>query len=72
VTFSEVTVLVLIAGLLAWIVYDLIAYVRGGNSATISRVMLGTAAKYPVFALAFVFLLGVLTGHLFVPQHVSP
>lgn len=53
-----------------WAFYDLIAYWRSGNEATISRVMLETSRRYTLFALVIVFIFGLLCGHLFVPQHI--
>lgn len=53
-----------------WAFYDLLAYKRAGNEATISKVMLDTSRKYILFALIIVFIFGLLCGHLFVPQHV--
>jgi hypothetical protein len=64
------TALVLIVGLMVWVIWDVIAYIRGGNSATISRLLLDTAIWQPGFSLALVFCMGVLVGHLFLPQHV--
>jgi hypothetical protein len=69
VTWKQTTALVVVAAILGLIVYDLIAYARGGNPATISRVVLAIGEKSLGFALAFVFALGVLVGHLFLPQH---
>jgi len=69
-TWRPVTALVLVGGLLAWIVYDLFAYAIAGNDATISRLLLDTATWQPGVALSLVFAMGVLIGHLFVPQHV--
>lgn len=51
--------------------YDIVAYRRGGNEATISKVCLDVSLQYRLFALVFVFALGLLCGHLFAPQQVS-
>lgn len=50
--------------------YDVIAYSRGGDEATISRVCVETAHNNPLFLIMFIFALGVLAGHLFAPQHI--
>ena len=46
--------------------YDLAAFLRSGNDATVSMVILDAAKEWPIVSLLF----GVLVGHLFVPQHV--
>jgi hypothetical protein len=46
------------------IAYDVVAYLRGGVQATISRVVLGWSAAAPLLP----FGVGVLCGHLFWPQ----
>lgn len=69
--WREITGLLIIAMIIAIFAYDLIADIFGGNSATISRICLDTFQRYPTFALATVFLFGMLCGHLFVPQHVG-
>jgi uncharacterized membrane protein YuzA (DUF378 family) len=48
----------------ALIVWDIVAVVFGGGSATISDVVLDTAKVYPILP----FALGVVCGHLFWPQ----
>jgi hypothetical protein len=50
-----------IAGLL---VYDIYAYIKGGQEATVSHLVIkGWAKDYP----AFTFLVGFVMGHLFWP-----
>jgi hypothetical protein len=44
--------------------YDLVALGRGGPDATISRVALDLAVRYPLFP----FALGVLAGHILAAQ----
>jgi hypothetical protein len=51
--------------------YDLAVYVTAGNDATVSRVILD-AARNGDFGLLIPFAVGVLVGHLFVPQHLPP
>ena len=46
------------------IVYDVIAYAHGGVDATISRITLAWAHRWPLVP----FSVGVLCGHLFWPQ----
>jgi hypothetical protein len=57
--------LLIIAGLFLG-VYDLIVYLRYGDSPTISRVVYDWAKRYPWIVLLF----GMLLGHLFIPQHI--
>ncbi|QJW94698.1 hypothetical protein [Frigoriglobus tundricola] len=68
-TWKETTALVIIAAFLILVGYDLIAYARGGNPATLSRVSLDTANTYRGFVMVVCLAVGVLLGHLFVPQH---
>lgn len=70
-TWKLITGLVMVAGLLGWLVYDLFVAIVWGNEATISRVCLETMDRYRFFGFALVFLLGMLVGHLFLPQHVQ-
>ncbi len=58
-SWQTATALVIVGAFVCIIGYDLFAYARGGNAATISRVCLDTANRYRGF------------GHLFLPQHVS-
>lgn len=51
--------------------YDLTAYLHGGNDATISRTILDTAREYPLFPLVIGLMVGLLLGHLFLPQHLE-
>lgn len=66
-SWQSFTALVVAAVVVGLIVYDLVAYAIGGNDATLSRVLLSRGAG---FALWFVFGLGMLVGHLFLPQRV--
>jgi hypothetical protein len=65
-----VTALVIVGGLLAWLMYDVLAYAIRGNDATISVRLWRTSVRYRGFAIVLAFLAGVLFGHLFLPQHV--
>ena len=49
-----------------FVAYDVVAFLRGGVQATISRVTLGWARRWPLLPL----LVGVVLGHLFWPQPV--
>lgn len=49
-------------------VYDLIAYLLGGNEATISKVALDASQENNLVTVVVCLLVGVLIGHLFVPQ----
>jgi hypothetical protein len=48
--------------------YDALAYVIGGNAATISRIALDTATRYPSFKYSTCWLFGALCAHLFAPR----
>jgi hypothetical protein len=52
--------------------YDFIAYLCGGNAATISRISIQTASEYPGYRAAICFAFGVLCAHLFVQAPHSP
>ena len=71
-TWTAITSLVFVILVAAAVVYDIVAYVRGGNAATFSYVCLGVANRYRGFAILLAFAVGVLFGHLFLPQHVTP
>lgn len=64
-TMRQCTVAVLVVNTLALAVYDIVAELRGGDEATISRVLFEGAAAYPGLAVA----IGGLIGHLFFSQH---
>ncbi len=66
-SWQSLTALVVTGVIVSLIVYDLIAYAYGGNDATISRVLLSRGAA---FALWFAVGIGILIGHLFLPQRV--
>lgn len=59
-----VTKALLVALVLALAVYDIVAYLRGGVRATISRIVLSWATRWPVVVLA----LGIVLGHVLWPQ----
>jgi hypothetical protein len=51
------------------ILYDLVAYVFGGNEATISRIVLEAGGgNLTGFSLGAAFVVGTLFGHFFWPQ----
>lgn len=68
--YTTLTILVLcfVIGLLVG--YDLWVWRKGGGDATISKILLNAAKKYPIVAVAFGIAIGVLLGHLFWPQHI--
>ncbi len=68
---KEITPIFMIIVLLIVIFYDILAYVMSGNDATISNICLETAEKYKYFTILVTLAVGILLGHLFVPQHVS-
>lgn len=53
------------------IVWDITAYLLGGNEATISRICLETANKNRGFAFLLGVAIGLLAGHLLLPQRVK-
>jgi hypothetical protein len=67
-SWKTLTALVIVAVIVGLIVYDLIAYAVGGNPATISRTVLRISQRAGGFGLSVAFALGVLVGHLFLPQ----
>jgi hypothetical protein len=56
----------MLVGVLAWIAWDIVAAMAGTTGDTISEVTLALARRRPVIPLA----VGVLLGHLFVPEGV--
>lgn len=71
---QTITALVIVGLGLLYGIYDIFAYKTWSNKATISRVLLeANAASLFGMALAIVlaFTVGVLFGHLFLPQHVG-
>jgi len=70
--WQSYTALGLVGLLIVVISYDTITYALGGNQATISRVCLGIANRHHGFAIILAFVVGVLFGHLFLPQHLGP
>jgi hypothetical protein len=71
-SWTVATPLAIVGAAVALAFYDLLAYRRGGNDATISVAMLRAGRRYPMFAIVVAFIVGVLFGHLFLPQHVQP
>ena len=67
-SWQSLTALVVVGVIVALIIYDLVAFVLGGNDATLSKTLLDVSRRSAWFALSFVFALGVLVGHLFLPQ----
>lgn len=50
--------------------YDLLAYVFGGDEATISKIFLSLSQINPFWMLIVAYISGLLTGHFFLPQTV--
>ena len=69
-SWTTLTGLVVILTITGLILYDLVAYIFGGNDATISYRMWTVSNRSRYFVLLFAFALGVLFGHFFLPQHV--
>ena len=70
-TWSGYTALGLVALLVLVIAYDAVTYALGGNQDTISVVCLDIADRNRGFAIIVAFAVGVLFGHLFLPQHTG-
>lgn len=62
--WRSLTKLIMGLVIVALIIYDVIAYARGGYTATISAITLDMAHGMPLIPLA----VGVVLGHLFWPQ----
>lgn len=67
-TWVQATALAFVVIVLGSIVWDVIAFSFGGHAATFSTLLLDTADRYRGFALVVAFAVGVLFGHLFLPQ----
>lgn len=70
------TKILIVANIVIAILYDILTYKIDGNEATISRVTLHFASKYPILGVPLIggvllLLSGILIGHLFFPQHVK-
>lgn len=63
----HVTIVILIVNLLLLVGWDFLAEARGGDRATISRVLFDAIKAYPALAVA----VGALIGHLFFSQHLG-
>lgn len=73
-TVKTVTALLIVGAIVLLIVYDLVVYAFFGSDPTISRTCYNAArasASSKAFVMGFVFALGVLAGHIFLPQHVK-
>lgn len=70
-SWKQATGLIIVGATLLIMLYDLAAYYFGGNAATISRICLETSTEYRGFSILVAFAVGVLLGHLFLPQHVG-
>lgn len=71
-SYQLLTVVVVLGTIAAIGTYDVWVWKksRGPNDATISKLLLNAAKKYPIVAVAFGIAIGVLLGHLFWPQHI--
>lgn len=69
---QRVAALLIVATVVVWIITDILLATFLGNGATISQTFLHTCERYRGFAICVAFSIGVLFGHLFLPQHVSP
>jgi hypothetical protein len=70
-SWAGYTALVLVAVVVGLIIYDAVSYALGGNQDTISVVCLTMADRYRGFTTIVAFAVGVLFGHLFLPQHTN-
>jgi hypothetical protein len=57
----------IIATVIIWIIYDIVAYNIWGVDSTISRVVINTVELWPAIA----FGAGFVAGHLFWPQKIE-
>jgi uncharacterized membrane protein len=71
VTWRLVTGLFILAIPFAIGVYDVIAYEIAGNDATISKQCLCVSERTLAFVVCVSVLVGIMLGHLFLPQHVT-
>jgi len=62
--WSTITAIFLVIIALVIIAYDVLAVIKGGNKATISRVIIDTSREWLIIPLFF----GILMGHFFWPQ----
>lgn len=68
-----VTIALLVLTAALWTAADVWLYYRqGGYHATISCLALRSAQKRPIIAAAVAMILGIIFGHLFWPQELTP
>lgn len=73
-TAKSVTALVIVAVIVGLVVYDTVMFAIYGSDPTISRICYNTARSsgtFRVFVYGIVFSIGVLIGHLYLPQHIQ-
>lgn len=58
-------------GLISIVIWDFAAYFFGGEGATISVVITDFAQSYPYIVLVVPYILGMLSGHFFIPAKGS-
>lgn len=61
----NITQIVILGSILAWIVYDIWVYIQLGNPSTISA----TIWHWGYIAPGFILLTGILLGHVFFEMH---
>jgi len=66
--WKRVTGLIIAGSTIGLLLYDVLAYVFGANISTISNIFLNINKVSPIFMLSFSYLMGMLTGHFFLPQ----
>lgn len=71
-TWRHVTGLVIVGAPVLVGAYDVLAYVFGGNEATISRVLLDAGTAAPAVPAAVGVLAGALVAHFFLRQTDPP
>lgn len=64
--YRRLTGLVGVGGLVAYLIYDLWAFLAVGNDATLSRLTLDWSKSNSAVPLVITYLMGVLTAHFFV------
>lgn len=72
--YQTITVTILAVVIAGLIIYDVWVWFKTRKDpkgdATISKLLLNAAKKYPIVAVVFGAAIGVLAGHLWWPQHV--
>ncbi|OWK34270.1 hypothetical protein [Fimbriiglobus ruber] len=71
-TGETLTLILIVLAAPAILLYDYLAYRIWGNNATISYQIMAWSSRKLWLLITFVFAMGALAGHFFIPQHVCP